>query len=142
MIYTVSKYILHGLMFREGDIDMEEKRREKRLPIDIKLEVTSLFHQDNAIVENIDAPIEVTDISKSGIGFRTGSILPVDYYFNARIQLGDNDSVLYTVVKILRVVKISDTEFFYGCELVGMPSVLHYMFDEYEQKLKKNGEVI
>lgn len=120
---------------------MEEKRREKRLPIDIKLEVTSLFHQDNAMVENIDAPIEVADISKSGIGFRTGSILPVDYYFNARIQLGDDDSVLYTVVKILRVSKISDTEFFYGCELVGMPSVLHYMFDEYEQKLKKNGDI-
>lgn len=118
---------------------MEEKRRERRLPIDIKLEVTSLFHQDNAAVENIDAPINVVDISKSGIGFKTGSILPVDYYFNARIQLGEDTSVLYTVVKIIRVVKLSDTEFFYGCELVGMPSVLHYIFDEYEQKLKKQG---
>lgn len=116
---------------------MDEKRRERRLPICLNLEVTSLFHQDNASVENLDAPIEVVDISKSGIGFQTKSILPVGYYFNARIQLGDEDSILYSVVKIIRVRELSQDDFFYGCELVGMPSVLHYLFDEYERKLKE-----
>lgn len=115
---------------------MNEKRREKRLPIDLKLEVTSLFHQDNKSVENIDAPIEVVNISKSGIGFRTNSVLPVGYYFNAKLKLGSEDSVLYTVVKIVRSVK-HETDYEYGCELVGMPSVLNYMFDEYEEKLKE-----
>ena len=116
---------------------MIEKRQEKRLPVDLNLEVSSLFHQNNASVENIDAPIEVVDISKSGIGFRSASILPIDYYFNARIQLGSASSALYVVVKIIRVARISDRMFFYGCEFVGMAPVLNYIFDNYEQELKK-----
>lgn len=116
---------------------MIEKRQEKRLPVDLNLEVSSLFHQNNASVENIDAPIEVVDISKSGIGFRSASILPIDYYFNARIQLGSESSALYVVVKIIRVARISDRMFFYGCEFVGMAPVLNYIFDNYEQELKK-----
>lgn len=118
---------------------MIEKRQEKRLPIDLELEISSLFHQDNVKVENIDAPIEVMDISKSGVGFKSASILPVDYYFNAKLRLGDESSLLYVVVKIIRVARINDNEFFYGCEFVGLAPVLHYIFDSYERELKAKG---
>lgn len=118
---------------------MIEKRQEKRLPIDLELEISSLFHQDNVKVENIDAPIEVMDISKSGVGFKSASILPVDYYFNAKLRLGDDSSLLYVVVKIIRVARINDNEFFYGCEFIGLAPVLHYIFDSYEQELKAKG---
>ena len=118
---------------------MIEKSQEKRLPIDLELEISSLFHQDNVKVENIDAPIEVMDISKSGVGFKSASILPVDYYFNAKLRLGDESSLLYVVVKIIRVARINDNEFFYGCEFIGLAPVLHYIFDSYEQELKAKG---
>ena len=118
---------------------MIEKRQEKRLPIDLELEISSLFHQDNVKVENIDAPIEDRDISKSGVGFKSASILPVDYYFNAKLRLGDESSLLYVVVKIIRVARINDNEFFYGCEFIGLAPVLHYIFDSYEQELKAKG---
>ena len=49
---------------------MIEMRREKRWPIELQLEISSLFKQDNVKVENINAPIEVFDVSKAGIGFR------------------------------------------------------------------------
>ena len=62
---------------------MIEMRREKRWPIELQLEISSLFKQDNVKVENINAPIEVFDVSKAGIGFRTKSVLPIGYYFNA-----------------------------------------------------------
>ena len=52
---------------------MIEMRREKRWPIELQLEISSLFKQDNVKVENINAPIEVFDVSKAGIGFRTKS---------------------------------------------------------------------
>lgn len=68
---------------------MIEMRREKRWPIELQLEISSLFKQDNVKVENINAPIEVFDVSKAGIGFRTKSVLPIGYYFNARLVLGD-----------------------------------------------------
>ena len=53
---------------------MEEKRKNKRLPISLELSVSSLFKQDNVKVDVKDAPIVVTDISKGGIGFESESI--------------------------------------------------------------------
>ncbi len=66
---------------------MIEMRREKRWPAQLHLEISSLFKQDNVKVENINAPIEVIDVSKAGIGFKTESVLPTGYYFNARLEL-------------------------------------------------------
>ncbi len=116
---------------------MQEKRRSERLKINLKLEISSLFKQDNVRVDNIDAPIEVDNISKDGIGFRSESKLPIDFYFNAKLQLGGEDSVLYSVVKIIRI-EADGNEYLYGAQFVGMPLVLDYIFDEYEGKLNAN----
>ena len=56
---------------------MEEKRRSKRLDVNMSLKISNLFRQDNVLIENIDAPIMVTNISKLGIGFETDAVLPV-----------------------------------------------------------------
>lgn len=117
-----------------------EKRRSKRLPVNLELEISSLFKQDNIRVNHIDAPIEVMNISKSGIGFRSKSQLPIDFYFNAKITLGDSDSSLYTVVRIIRIEKSEQEYYIYGCEFVGLAPVLSYIFDEYEEKLKSEQE--
>lgn len=114
---------------------MEEKRRSKRLPVTLKLDVSSLFKQDNVRVDNLNAPIEVFNISKNGIGFKSTSKLPVDFYFNAKIELGDPDSCLYAVVKIIRQLPEENNMFAYGAEFIGMASVLSYIFDEYEEKI-------
>lgn len=115
---------------------MQEKRRSERLKVNLKLEISSLFKQDNVRVDNIDAPIEVDNISKLGIGFRSKSKLPLDYYFNAKILLGSDDSILYTVVKIIRI-EVKGEDYEYGAQFVGMPSVLDYIFDEYQDKLNE-----
>ena len=114
---------------------MQEKRRHKRFPVDLKLEVSRLFKQDNVAVD-VSAPIEVTDVSKSGIGFRSRNVLPIDYYFNAKLQLGGPEDVLFCVVKIIRIG--SDGEMnTYGCELVGVAPVFDYIFEEYAKKCEE-----
>ena len=114
---------------------MEEKRKTKRLPIKLELSVSSLFKQDNVRVDVKDAPIVVTDVSKGGIGFESESILPIGYYFNAKLEMGSSDSILYTVVKIIRSAEGEGEKIIYGCEFVGLAPVLGYIFDEYEEKL-------
>ena len=57
---------------------MVEHRRGKRVKVKMNLEVSSLFKQDNVKVSNINAPIEVVDISKYGFVFITESILPIE----------------------------------------------------------------
>ncbi len=116
---------------------MQEKRRAKRMQVELNLRISSLFMQDNVKVENIDAPINVIDISKCGIGFITESILPLNYYFNATINLGDENATLYCVVKIIRSKDLEDGMHLYGCELIGVAPVLSYIFDNYERSLQE-----
>ena len=118
---------------------MYEKRRSKRLPVKLELEISSLFKQDNVFVNNINAPIEVINVSKTGIGFKTTSILPLDFYFNAKLELGDATRALYTVVRIVRSELCDDHQTIYGCEFEGMAPALTYIFDEYEKELQGKG---
>ena len=117
-------------------MEYTEKRKAERLPIDLILGVSELFKQDNEFTKNVNAPIEVLDISRGGIGFHSESELPVGYYFNARIQVTDDlHSAFYTVVKIIRKSYVDDKVHSYGCEFVGFPSVLNYIFDDFEKKI-------
>ena len=109
---------------------MIEMRREKRWPAQLHLEISSLFKQDNVKVENINAPIEVIDVSKAGIGFKTES----GYYFNARLELG-GDSALNCVVRILRQQDKGDY-FVYGCEIVGAAAIMDYVVNDYAATLQ------
>lgn len=113
---------------------MIEMRREKRWPVRLKLEISSLFKQDHVKVENINAPIEVIDISKAGIGFKSKSVLPVGYYFNARLVLAENDA-LNCVVRIIRQ-QDGEEGFLYGCEIVGVASIMDYVINDYASSLQ------
>ena len=86
-------------------------------------------------VENINAPIEVFDISKAGIGFKTKSVLPIGYYFNARLVLADNGA-LNCVVCIIRQQQRED-DYIYGCEIVGTASIMDYVINDYAASLEK-----
>lgn len=112
---------------------MIEQRRSKRVPVTMHLEVSSVFKQDNVKVSNINAPIEITDISKSGIGFISESMLPIGFYFNSRLEFEKQDKSLNCVVQIVRQVEQEDGSYNYGCEFVGMASVFDYIFEEIEQ---------
>ena len=115
-----------------------EKRRSKRMDINLKLMISNLFKQDNVVISNVDAPIEVTDISKGVIGFNTTATLPIGYYFNACIILGNDESQLYTVVRIIRSSLTSDgSSIHYGAEFIGKADILDYIFDEYEANLEE-----
>jgi c-di-GMP-binding flagellar brake protein YcgR len=115
-----------------------EKRRFKRMNANLELNISKLFNQDNVIISNVDAPITVVDISKGGIGFITTATLPIGYYFNAKLQLGDEDSMLYTVVRIVRCTLSENGEASrYGAEFIGLAPVLDFIFDQYESSLNK-----
>lgn len=110
---------------------MQDKRRHKRVKVTLNLDVSSLFAQDNSKIV-IDSPIMVKDVSRSGIGFISRSILPMNYYFNAALGFGED--VLYCVVKIIRCEALEDDEYSYGCEFVGLAPVLDYIFDDLEKQ--------
>lgn len=116
---------------------MQEKRKYKRLPIDLKLEVSEVFKQDNKVIKDLNTEIEVFDISKAGIGFTTNTYIPEDYYFNATILFKNTNQKILTVVKILHSTKLSENEYRYGCEFTGLAGIFDYVFEEYERSLQQ-----
>ncbi len=121
---------------------MEEKRRQTRYPASIKLTVESLYKQGNQKIDSINESIEITNISRSGVGFVCEDDLPLDYYFNAKIEIG-SERHFYTVVKIIRKEE-TDGVYHYGSEFVGLADVLSVFVEEYghdiEEEAKKNEE--
>jgi len=105
------------------------------MSIKLDLTVSSLFKQDNVQVKDIGAEIEVIDVSRTGIGFISTSVLPVGYYFNAKLDLGAKDQVLYCVVKIIRKLELQNGKINYGCQFVGMASIFSDVFDDFENKV-------
>ena len=114
---------------------MQEKRRSKRMPIQLELVVSKLFKQEAAETVELNKPIHVVDVSRLGIGFVTENDLPVNFYFNAKLELGSPENSLYCVVQIIRKQPKEDGTIAYGCEFVGLAPVLGCIFDEYEKTL-------
>ena len=119
---------------------MQEKRRSKRFPVELELVVSKLFRQDAIDNEHMNSPIHVVDVSKLGIGFVTASDLPLNYYFNAKLELGSPENSLYCVVQIIRKNPKEDGTISYGCEFVGLAPVLSGIFDEYERLLSEENK--
>lgn len=111
-----------------------ERRKYKRLPIELQLDVKKIYKQDYVVIENVEAEVVVFDISKSGIGFISNAKLPLDYYFDGKIRLGDDD-FFYAVIRIVRAHISEEDEKIYGAEFVGLAPFLANKIDDYEKTL-------
>lgn len=117
---------------------MDERRKHKRIPINLQLEVNQVFKQDNEVIGNLDAEIEVVNISKTGIGFKSTDDLPLNYYFNAKIEF-DHKEFIRCVLKIVRKFEKEDV-FDYGCEFVGLAEYLLSKIEAYEARFSGEEE--
>ena len=115
---------------------MKERRKYKRLPLKLELTISSLFKQDYEFIPDINESIRIRNISKSGIGFLCSRELPLNYYFDAKIQLTP-DKYFYAVLKIIRIEKL-DEGYFAGCEFVGLADILSMKVDSYGEELGHN----
>lgn len=113
-----------------------ERRKYKRLPIELTLEIDEIFKQDNVIIRNIGASISVFDISRNGIGFVSEADLPVGYYFRGMINLGKSD-FFRVVIQIVRCTEIDRKQKKYGAVFIGLAPFLADKVDQYEKSLNK-----
>jgi hypothetical protein len=121
------------------DNEVKDRRRYKRLPIELHLEVDEVFKQDYTVIKNLNASVSVFDISRNGIGFISEGSLPLGYYFRGRINLGDGD-FFFVVLEIVRAHITENKNKVYGAEFVGLAPFLADKVDKYEKKLNR-GEI-
>ncbi len=120
----------------QGEASLD-RRKYKRLPIDLHLEVDEVFKQDYVVLNNLNASVEVFDISKTGVGFISEASLPLGYYLRAKINLGDGE-FFHSVVQIVRAHIAENDKKIYGAIFVGLAPFLAGKIDHYEIKLKES----
>ena len=97
---------------------MEEKRKNKRLDIDVKVEIERIDEANITTVKYME--VEVTNISKTGLAFRVPDVeFEVGACFDARIQIWTKETI-DTIFKVVRVTKLENNVYEYGCIFVGM----------------------
>lgn len=111
---------------------MKDRRKTHRVPYEATMTVDEVYNQQEVKSGSKSIPIEVVDISKGGIGFIAEEALPLNYYFNAKIDLG-NGRQFYSVLRIIRK-DAHEGKFIYGCEFTGLADILSLYIDEYENE--------
>lgn len=100
----------------EGDI-MDEKRRDRRLDLDVTLELSRIDEGDGVTTIKL-VHVEVSDLSRSGIGFKTKQELNLGSFYDTKLQIWTKD-IIEAIIKIARCEEV-DGEYHYGATFVGM----------------------
>lgn len=107
---------------------MEEKRKNKRLDLDVNVQLERLDEDGVTTLKFVH--VDVTDISKSGIGFACKKKLEMNSYYDAKIQIWTKE-VVDAVIQIVRSEEKPDG-FHYGGVFIGMTDTDALKIDIYQ----------
>ncbi len=107
---------------------MEEKRKHKRLELDVSIELERLDEDGVTTLRYVH--VDVTDISRSGLGFRSAKELEIGTYYDTKIQIWTKE-VVDAVIEIVRCEKLPDG-YKYGGEFIGMADTDALKIDIYQ----------
>ncbi len=107
---------------------MEEKRRHKRLDIDVSVQLERLDEDGVTTLKYVHC--DVTDISRSGIGFKTKVPLELHTYYDTKIQIWTKE-VVDAVIEIVRR-NDGEGEYHYGAVFIGMTDTDALKIDIYQ----------
>lgn len=107
---------------------MEEKRRHKRLELDVSVQLERLDEDGITTLKYVH--VDVTDISRSGIGFTTRKELEIGTYYDAKIQIWTQE-VVDAVIEIVRREELVEG-YKYGGAFIGMSDTDALKIDIYQ----------
>jgi hypothetical protein len=96
---------------------MEEKRKHKRLDLDVNVQLERLV-EENGITTLRYLHVDVSDVSKSGIGFASNHRLEIGTYYDTKIQIWTKE-VVDAVIEVVRREE-HDGIYQYGAVFIGM----------------------
>lgn len=93
---------------------MEEKRRSRRIVLDAFLVLQRIDSGRDDIV-----PVEVLNLSRTGIGFKCNRLLEINSVYEAELTIWTKE-IIHTFINVTRLDNSGD-EYIYGASFVGMP---------------------
>ena len=108
------------------ELPMEERRRNQRMELTAKLVAKRLDSDEARELE-----IDITDVSKTGVGFLCGEALEIGAVYEALLTIWTKE-VIHAFIEIVRSVKKEDGSFQYGGIFIGMPDIDAKRIEVYE----------
>ena len=119
-------------------MNMDEKRSSRRLDLDVTVELERIDDSDGVTTLKL-VHVDITDLSKSGIGFVSKAKLDLGSYYNTKLQIWTKESI-EAVIEIVRCVEIEDG-YQYGAKFIGMIESdalkidIYQLFYEYNENM-------
>ena len=98
---------------------MEEKRKDRRLDLDVSIELERLDQGEVTTLKLIH--VDVTDLSSSGMGFNTTQQMENGALYDTRIKIWTKE-VIPAVIRIVRCEHVSEKQYHCGATFVGLMS--------------------
>lgn len=95
---------------------MEERRKNKRMELQSKLIITRLDG-----ITNKEVTIDISDVSKTGIGFDCQEVLSIGAVYESYLTIWTQE-VIHAFLQIVRIELRSDG-YGYGAVFIGMPEM-------------------
>ncbi|MBQ5474544.1 MAG: PilZ domain-containing protein [Lachnospiraceae bacterium] len=103
---------------------MQERRKSNRMKIDVKIKLDPMKNgaADVSRLNKEEFTVELVDISKDGLAFKTTEKLELNTYYDTMVVLWTKEK-FETVIEIVRMENYGDGPTLYGCRFIGiMPS--------------------
>lgn len=107
---------------------MEEKRKHKRLDLDVSVQLERLDEDGITTLKYVH--VDVTDISRSGLGFKSNQPLEIGSFYDTKIQIWTKE-VVDAVVEVVREEDMEDG-YKYGGVFIGMSDTDSLKIDIYQ----------
>ena len=102
---------------------MEEKRRSKRLEIDVKIKLNEVRNYKNVDgISKNDIDVTLVNLSRDGLAFKCEEELKLSTFFDVDIVLWTKET-FKSVIEVVRMENIeseSGNEVLYGCRFIGI----------------------
>lgn len=111
-----------------------EKRWAKRMSIDAKIKLQTIKNNRAVAFElnKDEIEVEVVNISKGGMGFKTSEFLPLNSYYEAKVVLWTREN-FDSIIEIVRMENDgNDERNTYGCKFVGLSPADQFKIDVYQ----------
>lgn len=118
---------------------MDEKRSSRRLDLDVTVELERIKDREEGVTTLKLVHVEITDLSKSGIGFVSSAKLEKGSFYNTKLQIWTKE-VIDAIIEIVRCEE-KDEKYHYGAKFVGMIEAdalkidIYQIFYEYNENM-------
>ena len=113
---------------------MEEKRKHKRLDLDVTVELERLDKDGVTTLKFVH--VDITDLSRSGIGFKASQSLEVGTYYDTKLTIWTKEKIKVFLDVVRRVEKENGIN--YGAHFVGMPDLYKRKIGIYQTVEEEN----